>query len=96
MHYTEPIMKPPVEAYSVRIEAIAGCSRNKSTFCGAYRNIRFQTVPMEQIYEDIQEAAAYYINPGRVFLLSGDAFALSYQKLSQIAAWIRYDRDGRM
>ncbi len=88
MHYTEPIMRPPVEAYSVLIEATAGCSHNKCAFCGAYRETCFKVAPMDQIHEDIKEASEYYRNPKRVFLLSGDAFVLSYDKLSQIAAWI--------
>lgn len=88
MHYTKPIMRPPVEANSVLIEATAGCSHNSCTFCGAYRDICFKAAPMEQIHEDIREAASYYMNPKCVFLLSGDAFVLSYEKLSQIASWI--------
>lgn len=88
MHYTEPIMRPPLETYSVLIEATAGCSHNKCAFCGAYRDICFKAAPMEQIHADIQEASLYYRNPRRVFLLSGDAFVLSYARLAQIAAWI--------
>ncbi len=85
MHYTEPVMRPPTEAYSVLIEATAGCSHNKCTFCGAYRETPFAAAPMEQIEHDIREAGAYYRSPKRVFLLSGDAFVLPYERLAQIA-----------
>lgn len=41
MHYTEPIMRPPCEGYSILIEATAGCSHNKCTFCSAYKKTSF-------------------------------------------------------
>lgn len=88
MHYTEPIMRPPTEAYSVLIEATAGCSHNTCAFCGAYRDTCFKLAPMEQIRSDIQEAASCSRGPKRVFLLSGDAFVLSCDRLHEIAGWI--------
>lgn len=110
MHYTEPIMRPPCEGYSILIEATAGCSHNKCTFCSAYRKNRFCLAPMEQIKQDIIEAGKFapmmgspkyldettnYVlstagtkNNERVFLLSGDAFVMDFEKLKQIALWI--------
>ena len=110
MHYTEPIMRPPCEGYSILIEATAGCSHNKCTFCSAYKETCFRIAPMEQIKQDIIEAGKFaplmkapryldatthYVlssagtkNNERVFLLSGDAFAMSFKDLKQIALWI--------
>lgn len=110
MHYTEPIMRPPCEGYSILIEATAGCSHNKCTFCSAYKETCFRIAPMEQIRQDIVEAGQFatfmqtprYLDATtnyvlssagtkhneRVFLLSGDAFAMSFKDLKQIALWI--------
>ena len=69
MHYTEPVMRPPHEAYSILIEATAGCSHNSCTFCSSYKDICYHAAPLEQIKEDIMEAGrnlAYYRKPLQV------------------------------
>lgn len=43
---------------------------------------------MEQIEADIIEAAKLYPDKKRVYLLSGDPFVLSFDKLKQIGLWL--------
>ncbi len=85
MHYTEPVYRPPFEANSILIEVTAGCSHNKCRFCTMYKDIPFCLAPMSQIEEDILEAADYYPNTDRVFLVNADPFVLSADKLKEIA-----------
>jgi coproporphyrinogen III oxidase-like Fe-S oxidoreductase len=53
-----------------------------------YPDVKFTVCPMEQIEADIEEAAQVCPDVERVFLEHGDAFVLSAEKLSQIAAAI--------
>ena len=53
MHYEGNMIRPPSEANSILLQATVGCSRNKCTFCGAYKGERFRIKPDEIIMEDI-------------------------------------------
>ena len=89
MHYTEQIYRPPSEARSVLLEVTTGCSHNLCTFCNAAKGLKFRLSPMEHIIEDVKEIAAFKPDTKRIHLLSHDAFALSYERLMEIAAVIR-------
>ena len=54
-----------------------------------YRDVPFRVEPMEQIEEDLNEAARRYPHVKRVFPENGDAFVLKAARLAQIAAMIR-------
>ncbi len=53
-----------------------------------YRDEPFRVEPLEQIEEDLAEARQYVPNVTRVFLENGDPFALSADRLEQIAVMI--------
>ena len=53
-----------------------------------YRDEPFRVEPLEQIEEDLAEARQYVPNITRVFLENGDPFALSADRLEQIAVMI--------
>jgi radical SAM superfamily enzyme YgiQ (UPF0313 family) len=53
-----------------------------------YPDVKFTVCPMEQIEADLEEAAQVWPGVERVFLEHGDAFVLSADKLTQIAAAI--------
>lgn len=88
MHYTGTIYRPPFEARSLLLQVTTGCSHNRCSFCTMYRDEPFRVEPLEQIEEDLAEARQYVPNVTRVFLENGDPFALSADRLEQIAVMI--------
>ena len=88
MHYTGTIYRPPFEARSLLLQVTTGCSHNRCSFCTMYRDEQFRIEPLEQIEEDLEEAREYVPGVTRVFLENGDPFALSADRLEQIAVKI--------
>ena len=89
MHYEGNIIRPPSEANSILLQVTVGCSRNKCTFCGAYKGKRFYIKSDEIIMEDIAFAANYCKRQRRVFLCDGDALIVPQKKLLKILAEIK-------
>ncbi len=85
MNYTGTTFRPPFEANSLLLQVTIGCSHNKCSFCTMYRDTPFSVEPMEQIRADLAEAKAYVPGARRVFLENGDPFALSADRLAEIA-----------
>lgn len=84
MNYEGNIIRPPSEANSILLQVTVGCSRNKCTFCGAYKGERFRIKPDSVIMEDIAFAANYCKRQRRVFLCDGDALIISQKRLLKI------------
>ena len=84
MHYEGNIIRPPSEANSILLQVTVGCSRNKCTFCGAYRGERFRIKPDSIIMADIAFAAEYCKRQRRVFLCDGDALIIPQKRLLNI------------
>lgn len=84
MHYEGDIFRPPSEADSILLQVSVGCSRNKCTFCRAYRGKRFHIKSDEIIFSDIEFAAQYCKRQRRVFLCDGDALILPQKRLVNI------------
>ena len=85
MKYTGTTFRSPFEANSLLLQVTVGCSHNKCSFCTMYRDTPFSVEPMEQIRADLAEAKAYVPGVRRVFLENGDPFALSADRLAEIA-----------
>jgi len=83
MDYEGLIIRPPSEAYSLLLQVTVGCSHNKCTFCGTYRQKKFKIKPVEKIIEDLSEARNYG-RVERVFLCDGDALIIPQIRLVQI------------
>ena len=83
MDYEGLIIRPPSEAYSLLLQVTVGCSHNKCTFCGAYRQKKFKIKSLEQIKKDLHEASSYE-NVDRVFLCDGDALIIPQPRLEEI------------
>jgi len=83
MDYEGLIIRPPSEAYSLLLQVTTGCSHNKCTFCGTYRQKKFKIKPLEQIKKDLQEARSYD-SVDRVFLCDGDALIIPQPRLEEI------------
>lgn len=86
MRFTGPTYRPPYEASSLLLQVTVGCAHNKCIYCTMYADTKFCVEPLNQIEEDIIEARKIYGNGiKRVFLVNGDAFVLSANKLKDIA-----------
>jgi len=81
MHYEGNIIRPPSEANSILLQITVGCSRNKCTFCGAYKGERFRIKPDSVILSDIDFAETYCRRQRRVFLCDGDALIVPQKRL---------------
>ena len=84
MHYEGNIIRPPSEANSILLQITVGCSRNKCTFCGAYKGERFRIKPDSVIMEDIAFASNHCRRQRRVFLCDGDALIVPQKRLMTI------------
>ncbi|APG27896.1 radical SAM protein [Syntrophotalea acetylenivorans] len=84
-HYHEPVFRPPSEANSLIFQATIGCSHNRCTFCGMYKNKRFQLRPVEEVVREINLVpAAHRASIRRVFLADGDALIYPVAGLTEI------------
>lgn len=74
MRYYGDVYRPPSEAYSLIVQITYGCSHNTCAFCIMYKSKKFSMRPMDEILEDLRQAASSYgENVRRVFLADGDA-----------------------
>jgi radical SAM superfamily enzyme YgiQ (UPF0313 family) len=83
MDYEGLIIRPPSEAYSLLLQVTTGCSHNKCTFCGTYRQKKFKIKPLEQIKKDLNEASQYE-DVNRVFLCDGDSLIIPQPRFEEI------------
>ena len=81
MNYDGDIIRPPSEANSIIIQVTVGCSHNRCTFCGAYKDESFRIRSEDGNEENINFAARYCTRQKRVFLADGDALILSQKRL---------------
>ncbi len=91
MNYDGDIIRPPSEANSIIIQVTVGCSHNKCTFCGAYKDPekKFRIRTDEEIIENIVFASQYCGRQKRVFLADGDALILSQKRLLHIFSLLK-------
>ncbi len=83
------VIRPPSEADSILLQVSLGCSHNKCTFCGAYKQKRFAIKKREIWLQDLQLAARVCRRQRRVFLCDGDAMVLPQRTLVQILRDVR-------
>ncbi len=82
------IIRPPSEAYSLLLQVTTGCSHNRCTFCGTYRQKKFKIKSLERIEKDLQEARTY--GPiEKLFLCDGDAIIIPQPRLEEILLMIK-------
>ncbi len=89
MHYEGNCIRPPSEADSILLQVTLGCSHNKCTFCGTYKDKRFTIKDDETILSDIRFASRYMRRQDRVFLMDGDALIIPQKRLMWILDRIR-------
>ncbi len=84
MRYEGNIFRPFSEANSYLLQVTIGCSHNKCTFCGMYKDKRYRVRSMDEIKTDIKMAKTHYGNMEKVFLCDGDAIGLETDMLLEI------------
>lgn len=88
MHFTGPIWRPPYEASSALLQVTAGCTHNKCKFCSLYPGIKFRLSPKSEIESDLQIIQHYHPKARRIFLTGSNPFALSFDRLKELAMTI--------
>jgi radical SAM superfamily enzyme YgiQ (UPF0313 family) len=81
MHYEGCCIRPPSEADSLLLQVTLGCSHNRCTFCGTYRDKRFRIKDDQIILSDILYAARHMPHQDRLFLMDGDALIIPQHRL---------------
>ncbi len=81
MHYEGMCIRPPSEAYSILLQVTLGCSHNKCSFCGTYKDKRFAIKDDKVILHDILFASKYMKRQDKVFLMDGDALIIPQKRL---------------
>ena len=89
MHYEGMCIRPPSEAHSILLQVTLGCSHNKCTFCGTYKDKRFTIKDDRIILSDILFASKYMKRQDRVFLMDGDCLIIPQKRLMWILEQIR-------
>jgi radical SAM superfamily enzyme YgiQ (UPF0313 family) len=81
MHHEGNCIRPPPEASSILLQVTLGCSHNKCTFCGTFKNKAFRIKDDDIILSDILFAAKHMQAQDRVFLMDGDALIIPQKRL---------------
>jgi radical SAM superfamily enzyme YgiQ (UPF0313 family) len=81
MDYEGTVIRPPSEAFSILLQVTVGCSHNKCSFCGTYKDKRFRIKTDERILKDIRFASRYCRRQDKVFLMDGDALIIPQKRL---------------
>jgi radical SAM superfamily enzyme YgiQ (UPF0313 family) len=84
VRYEGNIFRPFSEANSYLLQVTIGCSHNRCTFCGMYKDKKYRVRPLKEIKQDIAMARDYYGNVEKVFLCDGDAIAVDTTMLLEI------------
>lgn len=89
MDYQGNIFRPPSEASSILLQVTRGCSHNKCTFCGMYKDSRFTLKDEATIASDLEFARIHCRRQDRLFLCDGDALILPQKRLVALLTAIR-------
>ena len=89
MHYEGNIIRPPSEADSIILQVTVGCSHNRCTFCGAYKDQRFKIKSDEVVHQDIAYAAENMRDRKRIFICDGDGMIIPQKRLVSILEKIK-------
>ncbi len=81
-----PPYRPPSEANSALIRVTRGCPWNHCTFCGMYKNVKFEPRPFEKIASDI--SAIHEISQGSQTVFIGDSDSLLHKEILKVVKLI--------
>lgn len=96
MQYEGTVIRPPSEANSIILQVSIGCSHNRCTFCGAYKDKIFRLRSKDEIDRDLDFAGQYCRRQTTVFLADGNVLTLPHRflvdlfsKIRQKLPWVR-------
>lgn len=93
IRYTEPVYRPPSEAYSLILPVTDGCSWNRCAFCEMYTDPqkKFRAREEVEVLESIRRVGEHPWGQQarRVFLADGDALVLPTRRLLAVLTAIR-------
>lgn len=89
LHFTGPVWRPPFEAQSQLLQVTAGCTWRKCKFCSLYHGTKFSISLCREIEVDLRVIRQYQPRTRRLFLTGGNPFALSYDRLLELALKVR-------
>lgn len=87
--YVGTVYRPPSEARSLILQATIGCSYNRCTFCGMYRDRSFRVRKLDELQAEIATVARRDPGVRRVFLADGDALVARASYLEAILVELR-------
>ncbi|MGD8561648.1 MAG: radical SAM protein [Desulfarculaceae bacterium] len=88
-HYVGNLIRPPSEANSILIQATLGCSHNKCTFCGTYKDKRFTIKDRSILEQDLAFASKYCQRQRRVFIMDGDSLIMPMREWEWLLGQIK-------
>ena len=89
MKYEGHDYRPPSEAESLILQVTIGCSHNKCTFCGSFKEKKFRLRSFDEVKEDVEEAKQYARYIKKVFIADGDALIIPQKRLIPIIELIK-------
>ncbi|MBI3444426.1 MAG: radical SAM protein [Magnetospirillum sp.] len=84
LEYDFPLFRPPSEGNNLIIQATLGCRYNQCSFCSMYKAKTYRARPLDEVFADMDAAAADWPDAHRVFLADGDAYCLPTQILAAL------------
>lgn len=89
LHFTGQVWRPPYEASSQLLQITSGCTWHRCKFCSLYHGTPFRMSPLSEVEEDLRVIRQWQPRARRVYLTGANPFALSYNKLMDIALLLR-------
>lgn len=89
LHFTGQVWRPPYEASSQLLQITSGCTWHRCKFCSLYHGTPFRMSPLSEVEEDLRIIRQWQPRARRVYLTGANPFALSYNRLMQIAVLLR-------
>ncbi len=89
LHFRGQVWRPPYEANSQLLQITSGCTWHKCKFCSLYHGTTFRMSPLSEVESDLKVIREWQPWARRVYLTGANPFALSYNKLMEIAILLR-------
>lgn len=89
LHFTGQVWRPPYEASSQLLQITSGCTWHRCKFCSLYHGTPFRMSPISEVEEDLRVIRQWQPRARRVYLTGANPFALSYNRLMDIAILLR-------
>ena len=89
LHFTGQVWRPPYEASSQLLQITSGCTWHRCKFCSLYHGTPFRMSPISEVEEDLRVIRQWQPRSRRVYLTGANPFALSYNRLMDIAILLR-------